>query len=185
METTLAGQEGVLCHMDDVLIFGQTQHEHDARLHAALQKIQAAGTTLNLEKCEFYRDCLTFVGHVIDEQGVSPDPHKTSAIVAMERPQTPTDFLGMVNQLGKFTPNIAEMSQPLCELLSSKKSWVWGPPQESAIEKIKKELTQPTVLALYNPDGNLKISTDVGWERCSSSSTQPHSGGQWHMLLGS
>ena len=101
------------------------------------------------------------MGHVIDEQGVSPDPHKTSAIVAMERPKTPTElrrFLDMVNQLGKFTPNIAEMSQPLRELLSSKKSWVWGPPQESAFER---ELTQPTVLALYNPDANLKISTDA------------------------
>ena len=89
METILAGQEGVLCHMDDVLIFGRTQQEHDARLHAALQKIQAAGATLNLEKCEFYRDRLTFVGHVIDEQGVSPDPHKTSAIVAWrdQKPQ--------------------------------------------------------------------------------------------------
>jgi len=155
MEAILAGQEGVLCHMDDVLIFGRTQQEHDTRLHAALQKIQAAGATLNQEKCQFYRDRLTFVGHVIDKKGVSPDPHKTSAIVAMERPKTPTELrrlMGMVNQLGKFTPNIADISQPLCELLSSKKSWVWGPSQETAFEKLKGELTQPTVLALYNPD---------------------------------
>ena len=59
MEAILAGQEGVLCHMDIVLIFVRTQQEHDTRLHAALQKIQAAGATLNLEKCQFYRDRLT------------------------------------------------------------------------------------------------------------------------------
>ena len=59
MEAILAGQEGVLCHMDIVLIFVRTQQEHDTRLHAALHKIQAAGATLNLEKCQFYRDRLT------------------------------------------------------------------------------------------------------------------------------
>ena len=48
METILTGQEGVLCHIDDVLIFGRTQQEHDARLHAALQAIQSAGVTLNI-----------------------------------------------------------------------------------------------------------------------------------------
>ena len=161
MEAILEGQEGVLCHMDDVLIFGRTQQEHDTKLHTALEKIQSAGVTLNKEKCEFNKDRLTFLGHVIDKQGVSPDPHKTSAIVAMENPKTPTElrrFMGMVNQLGKFTPNIAEISQPLRELLSSKKSWLWGPSQDAAFEKLKGELTQPTVLTLYDPDANQKIS---------------------------
>ena len=49
----LAGQEGALCHMDDVLIFGHTQQEHDSRVNAVLTKIQAAGLTLNTDKCEF------------------------------------------------------------------------------------------------------------------------------------
>ena len=53
MKTILSGHEGFLCHMDDVLIFGKTQEEHDARLHSALQTIQKVGVTLNMEKCEF------------------------------------------------------------------------------------------------------------------------------------
>ena len=63
MNEILAGQEGVLCHMDNILIFGQDQKEHDARLHAALGKIQEAGATLNPDKCEFSKQCLTFLGH--------------------------------------------------------------------------------------------------------------------------
>lgn len=47
------GLEGVVCHMDDVLIWGSTQEEHDARLHTVLQKAQVAGITLNTAKCEF------------------------------------------------------------------------------------------------------------------------------------
>ena len=164
METILAGQEGVLFHIDDVLIFSRTQQEHDIRLRAVLQMIQSAGVTLNREKCEFSKDSLTFLGHVINSEGVTPDPEKTSAIVAMEKPTTRTGlrrFMGMINQLGKFTPKIAEISQPLRELLSSKKTWLWGPPQDEAFEKLKTELTQPIVLTLYDPEATLKVSADA------------------------
>lgn len=67
--------QGVLCHMDDVLISGRMQEEHDARLHAALQKIQSAGGTLNKEKYEFNKDCIDFLGHIIDS-GMSPAPQE-------------------------------------------------------------------------------------------------------------
>lgn len=46
------GLEGVICYMDDVLVWGQTQEEHDARLHAAFQKMENAGLTPNIDKCE-------------------------------------------------------------------------------------------------------------------------------------
>ena len=129
MNNILRGMAGVLCHMDDVLIFGSTQEEHDNRLHKVLQKLQSHGVTLNKQKCEFSRKRLTFLGHTIDENGISPDPQKTNAILEMEKPKSPTEvrrFLGMVNQLSKFTPNVASLTKPLRELLSSKKSWCWS-----------------------------------------------------------
>ena len=130
MSEILQGQEGVLCHMDDVLIFGKNQQEHDSRLHSALQRIQTTGLTLNPDKCEFNKQFFTFQGHIIDAHGVSADPSKTSAVVEMKTPRSITElrrFMGMVNQLGKFSPRIVEISQPLRELLSSKRAWVWGP----------------------------------------------------------
>ena len=66
--------------MDDVLVFGRDQTEHDTRLKAVLKRIASAGATLNPEKCEFSRRKLTFLGHVIDETGIQADPEKTSAI---------------------------------------------------------------------------------------------------------
>ena len=164
MSEILEGQEGVLCHMDDVLIFGQNQEEHDSRLHSALQRVQAAGVTLNPDKCEFNRQCLTFLNHVIREHGISADPSKTSAVFEMETPRSITEqsrFMGMVNQLGKFTPRIAEISQTLCEPLSCKRSWVWGPTQDEAFKEIKAELARPTTLPLYNPDALTKICADA------------------------
>ena len=126
--------------MDDVLIFGKTQDEHDTSLHTALQKIKEAGVTMNREKCEFSKDQLTFLVHIINREGISKDPQKTAAIQKMDKPKTPTELrrcLGMVNQLGKFSPNIAQLSKPLRDLLSQKKSWIWSSFQDEAFEKIK------------------------------------------------
>jgi transposase InsO family protein len=164
MSQILAGQDGVLCHMDDALIFGSTQQEHDERLHAALSKIQDAGLTLNANKCEFNKEEIHFLGHVINRQGISPDPQKTEAVRSMEKPRSPTElrrFMGMVNQLGKFSSKIAELSQPLRELLSIKRTWQWGTAQDKAFEAVKAELTRPTTLALYDQDAPTKITADA------------------------
>ena len=82
----------------------------------------------------------------------------------MEPPRTVTElrrFMGMVNQLGKFSSTLAETSHPLRELLSKDSVWVWGPSQEEAFTVIKAELVKPTVLALYDPTAEVKISADV------------------------
>ena len=163
MSRILEGLEGVVCQMDDILVFGQNETQHDARLAAVLKRINASGATLNPEKCSFRQTQLHFLGHVINKEGVSADPHKTSALTEMQAPQNVTElrrFLGMANQLGKFSPRLAMLSQPLRELLSTKSQWMWGPEQERAFSAIKMELSQPTVLALYDPEKETKLSAD-------------------------
>ena len=150
--------------MDDVLVFGRDQAEHDARLTAVLKRIESAGVTLNPDKCEFSRRKLIFLGHLIDGTGVQADPEKTSAIREMKPPTTVSElrrFMGMVNQLGKFSPNLAELTQPLRELLSKNCAWLWGPNQEHAFTQVKEELSKSTTLTLYDPQGELKLSADA------------------------
>ena len=67
----------------------------------------------------------------------------------------------MANQLGKFSPRLAELSQPLRELLSPRQTWQWGPTQEQAFAGVKAELVHPTVLTLYDPNASTKISADA------------------------
>ena len=71
----------------------------------------------------------------------------------------------MVNQLWKFSPRIAELSQPLREILSTKQSWIWGSSQEQVFVKLKMALSQPTVLALYDPQAPTKISPNASSNR--------------------
>ena len=70
MGELLEGLEGVVCLMDEVLIFGRDQQEHDARLIEVLERIQSAGVTFNAEKCELSKPSLKFLGHCINRDGV-------------------------------------------------------------------------------------------------------------------
>ena len=124
MSAVLSGLHGVLCQMDDVLVFGKDRAQHDARVTAALQRIESAGVTLNPEKCELGKTSLKFLGHLINESGIRADPAKTSSIREMRRPANVSElrrFMGMVNQLRKFTPNFAELTQLRRELLGKKR----------------------------------------------------------------
>ena len=164
MSRILEGLPGVLCLMDDIIIFGTTQEEHDSRLMATLQQLETAGVTLNQGKCEFRRTELKFLGHIVSKEGIHADPDKTAAIVNMKPPNNVSElrrFMRMANQMGKFTPRLAELSQPLRELLSTKRQWAWESSQDRAFAQVKEELSKPTVLALYDPRVDTKVSADA------------------------
>ena len=163
MEKLLQGLDGVVCFMDDVLIYATTEEEHDQRLRSVLDRIASAGVTLNLLKCLFKQKEIKFLGLIINEEGVSPDPEKIRAIVDMPPPENIhglRQFMGMINQLGKFSSRLSDLTKPLRELLSSKNEWCWANEQQEAFELAKKELSKPTILALYNPQFDTKISAD-------------------------
>ena len=164
MNDILEGLPGVLCLVDDTIIFARTQEEHDQRLRAALQRLSDANVTLNEEKCAFSQRRIHFLGYILDENGIRPDPDKTAAVKNMNTPKSVTElrrFMGMVNHLGKFSPRIATIGEPLRACLSTKNAWTWGPDQDQAFTAIKEELTKPTILALYDPTRETKVSADA------------------------
>jgi len=69
--------------------------------------------------------------------------------------------MGMANQLGKFSPNLASLTQPLHELLSKNQAWLWDASQEQAFSSVKAELSKLTTLTLYDPAAETKISADA------------------------
>lgn len=164
MSDLFSGIDGVEVHIDDILVHGPTREVHDQRLKHVLQNIEKEGLTLNPEKCHFHQSRIKFLGHIVDSNGIAPDPAKTEAIQKMPPPINITElrrFFGMINHLNKFSPNIAELSQPLRELLSPQKAWVWTDAHSEAFRKVKEEITSSRVLALYSTEKETKISADA------------------------
>ena len=60
--------------MDDVLVFGANSKEHNKRLKAVLEQLEAAGVTINASKCAFNKDLVKFLCHIVDKEGILADP---------------------------------------------------------------------------------------------------------------
>ena len=171
--------------MDDILIFGTSQQEHNLRLTTVLERIASSGVTLNKAKCQINQTSILFCGYIINSTGVRPDPVKTEAITNMPVCKNVGDvrrFLGMANQLGHFTPNLAELSQPLHELLHKNRAWCWDSAQQQALDSIKKELSCPPVLALYNPNSETCVSADASSFGLGAVVCQKQANRQWRPI---
>ena len=96
---------------------------------------------------------------MIDATGISPDPAKTKAIKQMGPPTNITELrrlMGMINQLNKFSPHVAQLSQPLRELLKLNTAWLWTTEHDEALSKLKEEICSHRVLAHYNVQAKLR-----------------------------
>lgn len=177
----IAGLDGTICHADDILIFGSSREQHDHRLHQVLQRLQKEGLTLN-EKCQFAVDRVTFLGHAISAQGIEVDPGKIKVITEMPTPKDVPDvrrFLGMVHYVGKFSPRVAELTQPIRDLLKADSDWAWGAMQQRAFEELHKELSSPTVLAQYCPNRETKAAADTSSFGLGGVLSQKQPPGEW------
>ena len=164
MSVVLRNLEGVVCLIDDILVHGKTQQEHDERLYAVLERLAEVGLTLNKEKCAFSQKQVKFLGQILTAEGVQSDPDKVAAIVGMREPTSVKElrrFLGMVNQLSKFTPHLAEITKPLRDLLSKKNQWTWDQAQNQAFTAVKEALTKSPNLALFDPNLETTVSADA------------------------
>ncbi|GBN50696.1 Retrovirus-related Pol polyprotein from transposon 17.6 [Araneus ventricosus] len=164
MSQMLEGIPGTICHMDDILIWGSTEEEHDQRLIEVCNRLMNSGMTLNAKKCIFSQTSIKFLGHIIDGQGIHPDPDK---IAAIENYQPPTNkkelkqLLGMANYLARFVPNYSDILFPLTSMLSNKVTFVWEAPQEAAFQKMKKILSSDPVLMIFDPRKETTVTTDT------------------------
>ena len=164
MSQILEGLPGVACMMDDVVVFAKTKQEHDARLESTLKKLASAGVTLNPDKCVFEQNSIKYLGHIVSEKGITADPAKIKAIQDFPSPKNVTgvrQFLGMVNQLAKFIPNIAEKTKPIRELLHKDNLWSWTQEHEHAFKMLKQLLTSDKVLTPYDPNKKSMLAVDA------------------------
>ena len=161
---------GVICVADDILVYGkgtddnEAIQDHDANLAKLLQRCTEKNIKLNKEKSVFRATELHFLGHLVTNQGLKPDPEKVSAIRDMPAP-TDVDgvnrFVGFVNYLSRFLPSLSDILEPIRQLARQDVPWHWTPAQQSALDKIKAMVTQENILAFYNPQEDLVIQCDA------------------------
>lgn len=157
MEQILSRCKRTVNFIDDILVFGATEQEHDEELKLVLSVLNEHGILLNQEKCLFKVSSLDFLGHTVSSDGIKPSVSKIEALQRFRTPSTAEEtrsFLGLVTYVGRFLPNLATITAPLRELIRSGVKFSWGEAQEESFLKLKDMISN--VQQLYFFDNSLR-----------------------------
>jgi hypothetical protein len=148
----------VVVYLDDLNIFSRTFEEHLTHLRTVFDRLKQAGLKLNPEMCRFVSPELTFLGHVIDKQGIRTDPDKIEKVKNFPEPKNLTQlrgFLGLASYYRRFIKDFSKIAGPLNKLLKKNISYQWTKEQQKAFEYLKDCLISSPILVY--PDWNKRF----------------------------
>ena len=166
MDQCLEGLPGVKTIVDDIVVYGKDRASHDANLDRLVTRCCEKCIKLNPDKTEVGKTFITFFGHCLTSVGLKMDPQKVKALKEMPAPTSRAELetvLGMIMYLQKFAPNMAELTNPLRQLLSGNTEFIWDRPQQDAFDKIKDVITREPgpVVAYFDPNKAITIQSDA------------------------
>ena len=156
--------EGVVVYIDDILVTGKTEEEHLSALGEVLTRLESAGLHLKKEKCSFLCESVTYLGHRIDANGLSPLPEKVAAVREAPVPKNVAElksYLGLISYYSKFLSNLSTVLAPLYRLLRKSTPWQWGLPETAAFQSSKDLLLSAPLLVHYNSAMDLSLACDA------------------------
>ena len=80
-----------LVFLDDIIVYSKNEEEHEEHLRLTLQLLREHKLYAKLSKCDFYRDRIHYLGHIISYEGISIDPKKIESIMNWPTPRNATD----------------------------------------------------------------------------------------------
>lgn len=163
-ESILAPCSNCLNYIDDIIVFGRDEKEHDISLKNVLQILKDNNVVLNDSKCLYKVQQLKFLGHNLSQNGIDPDADKVNTIKNFRTPSTKEEtrsFLGLVTYVGKFIPDLANTTEPLRQLTKNDEEFVWTSKRQAAFEKLKSDLSTLPTLAYFDPKNRTRLIADA------------------------
>ena len=153
-----------LVYMDDILIIGENLKEHNSKLRAVFQKLREYNLKVEPDKCEFLKEELNYLGHVVTSEGVRPDENKIKAVVEFPTPKTQKDiksFLGLAGYYRKFIADFSAIARPLTNLLKKENEWNWTEQEQASFDLLKFKLTNTPLLQYPDFSKPFILTTDA------------------------
>ena len=155
IEKVLQGLPSVNVYLDDILVSGRTESESDhlSNLGRVFERLTEFGLKLNRDKCEFSRDSLEYLGHVIDAQGIHKSADKIAVILDAPRPTDVSSlrsFIDMASYYRKFVPDFASTLHPLTTLLEKDRKFEWTDMMDEAFLAVKRALDKSGFLMHFD-----------------------------------
>lgn len=164
LEQILADCENTVNFIDDIVVTGGSEAEHDLALDKVLKKLNEYGILLNQSKCAFKLTEIEFIGQRFNQNGMVPSQSKIEAIQSFRPPRSCEEvrsFLGLVNYVGSFIPNLASISFPLRELTKNNSTFVWEQGQEQAFNELIRLVGNIETLSHFDPKLRTRVVADA------------------------
>jgi hypothetical protein len=131
-------QKCVVVYLDDILIYSWTEEKHKAHVCLVLDVLKRK--KFYVCKSTFAAEEIKFLGHVVNSEGIRPDPRKVEVVQNWPVPKNVHEvrsFLGLANYFRKFTGYYLEVAAPLNNLTKKSHVWAWTGKCQETFEKLK------------------------------------------------
>ncbi|KAK9739745.1 RNase H-like domain found in reverse transcriptase [Popillia japonica] len=165
---------------NDVLVCGRNNEEHTQRLTKLFTRLQNVGLKVRPDKCSFSKYQISYLGYIIDKDGLRTSPDKLTAITNASEPENIKQLQAVLDVEWKWSKDCSiafrkvknilastdvlvhyNPDYPLRELLKKDVQWKWSKDCSIAFRKVKNILASTDVLVHYNPDYPLRLITDA------------------------
>ncbi|KAK3513487.1 hypothetical protein QTP70_015506, partial [Hemibagrus guttatus] len=169
---------GVIAYIDDILVYSTSMEDHISQVREVLARLQRFHLFVKLEKCEFSRTTVTFLGYVISPRGVEMDTNKVRAVSEWPALATIKElqrFLGFANFYRRFIRSYSSVAAPLTSLLRGKpKKLSWTDQARAAFQRLKDCFTTGPILCHPDPDRPFVVEVDASSSGLGAVLSQRH-----------
>ncbi|CAI7930686.1 unnamed protein product [Closterium sp. NIES-54] len=154
----------VIVYLDDIIVYTRDKQQHFADLEAVFTVLDEYRLLTKGSKCEFFQDRLYFFGHVISEARVEIDPKKLDTVKVWHPSSNITElqsFLGFVNYVRRFVPDMARLTAPLTDLVQKGVPFTWGEKEHAAFSALEIFICSPPVLRIADPHRPFEVVTNA------------------------
>lgn len=156
----------VIVYPDDILIYSRNKEEHLQHLKMVLQRLQEQQLKINLEKCDFLKEELVYLGFVISKGELKMDPSKVEAILNWPTPRATGEvrsFHGLAMFYRKFIRNFSNICVPILDTIKGggKMRFEWNNVENKSFEELKQKVAKYPILVLPNFNKIFTIECDA------------------------
>ena len=166
MDTIMSGLswKSVLVYLDDLIIFAKDYQEHFERINEVFARLLGARLKLSPKKCHFLQRKIYYLGHIIEDGKISPDPAKTHLIDTYPVPKNLKEvrsFTALVSYYRKYIKNFAQIAKPLSCLLEKNAKFNWTDDCQRAFDTLRLALSERTQLTLPDFSKPFQLACDA------------------------
>src|SRR3569833_1500206 len=154
----------VVVYLDDILIFSKSEEEHQAHVRLVLDVLRREQLYVTKAKSRFAQTEIQYLGHIVNAQGIRPDPKKVSTVQSWPVPKNVHDvrsFLGLCNYFRKFIDHYSSIAVPLTNLTKKSVGWDWTGRCQDAFEMLKHSLAEAPLLRTPDEKKPYEVITDA------------------------